>query len=143
MEVKTMIRVNFDNLDYTDEGLHVWQGKPFTGIAYENFPNGQRQSEVTFIDGIKNGTTREWYPSGHLETEQHIVHGSKHGECREWFENGQLKIETTYEFGILVRKKVWNETGELVQEFEITEHDNLYSVLQTFRKTRGYPDNVA
>lgn len=131
-----MIRVNEDELEYTDELIYTWQGKPFTGIGYEHLRTGER-IEVSYLDGRQTGIAREWYPDGTLKSEEHYVNGSKHGICQEWFKNGQLKTEAFYEFSIRVKEKIWNEKGELVQEFEISENDNRYSTLTTFRQTRG------
>lgn len=132
-----MIRVDEDTLEYTNESIYMWQGKPFTGIGYECLPNGDLISEVSYVDGIQRGIAREWYSSGQLHVEEHYIDGSKHGECREWFENGQLKIEAVYEFSILVKQKMWDEKGRLVKVFEIDEGDSLYSTLKVFRETRG------
>ena len=138
-----MIRVDEDELEYTDESIYIWQGKPFTGIGYECLPNGALISEVSYVDGIQRGIAREWYSSGQLHVEEHYFDGSKHGEYHEWFENGQLKTETVYEFSILVKKKVWDEKGSLVKEFEISESDSLYSTLKVFRETKGSSNSYA
>lgn len=134
-----MICINMENLEYTDEGIYTYQGIPFCGFGIEYYENGQLQSEISYRDGIENGITREWFSNGQLECENQIVNGGKHGRCQEWFESGRLKNDSLYEFGILTKKKQWDETGKLVQEFEISEHDNLYSTLLLFRETNKMP----
>ena len=59
-------------------GLAYFEEKPFTGVAVEKYPNGQKSWEATFKDGEQHG----------LET--------------RWFENGQKKFEATYKDGEIV-----------------------------------------
>lgn len=46
-------------LDVNDENIYLWQGKPFTGVAYEQTPNGKIESEFEFVNGLREGISRE------------------------------------------------------------------------------------
>ena len=63
------------------------QKKPFTGVAVEKYPNGQKRMENTFKDGKRHG----------LET--------------DWFENGQKQFEITWKEGEFISTKEWDEDG--------------------------------
>ena len=129
-----MTRVNHTELDFADDLLCLWHGEPFTGVACEYASNMALVSEVTYVDGMQTGMTREWYPSGQLKMECEYLNGSKHGILREWFESGHLEAEASYEFSILTRKRTWDREGHLVGGFEISSKDPQYSLLLTLRQ---------
>lgn len=133
-----IIRINFDELDFTDDLINTWNGHPFTGIAFEYNDQGKLISEVPFVDGIEHGIVRDWYPSGQLKKETHLMWGGLHGVAREWYENGRLKSEAYGEYAILVKRKEWDENGNLIFEKHITENDSLYEILMKRRKKRPY-----
>ncbi len=126
------MRINHDDLDYTDELIFEWQEKPFTGIAYE-LEDDTLQSEISYIDGVQQGITREWYLSGQLKIECLYKNGSLHGYYREWFKNDQMKTDRLYELAVLVRKKDWDVNGVLLEDFEIDEQHQQYSLLEKLR----------
>lgn len=128
------LRVDFDDLELTDELIHYWQGKPFTGIAYEYGAEGKLLSEMSFVDGKEQGVAHEWYPSGQLKEEKEYREGSLHGQSQEWYKNGLLKSLSHYEYGILVDRKEWDKQGNLVKEVTIGEDNNLYSILKMRRQ---------
>ena len=57
-----MLRINVNDLDedYTEGGslLLTWEGKPFTGIAYEMSTQGALWSEQSYEEGILSGQSR-------------------------------------------------------------------------------------
>ena len=107
-----MLRIADGELDITDDLVVYWQGKPFTGIAYEH---GARKAlgEIEYKNGIQHGFTRTWS------------------------ESGQLISEKYYEYNILIHKKEWNEKGEIVREFQLTSEHDSYSRWQYFKRTQG------
>lgn len=129
-----IIRINFDELDFTDDLINTWNGKPFTGIAFEYNGQGKLISEVSFVDGIEHGIARDWYPSGQLKKETYLMWGGLHGVSREWFENGRLKSEAYGEYAILIKRKIWDEDGNLILDKHISENDPLYKILQSRRQ---------
>lgn len=128
--------VDFDELDFDhDENLNLLNGIPFSGIAYE-MKNDGSWDEVTMVNGIENGISREWYPSGILKEEKHIYNNISHGITWGWNEKGQKIREAIYEYGILVKEDKWDENGKPILFYEINEDNSHFENLQIHRKTR-------
>ncbi|MBC7812551.1 MAG: hypothetical protein H7175_15460 [Burkholderiales bacterium] len=113
-----MERVNYDALEMDRDGIFLWKGKPFTGVAFEMYPNGQISAEDEMLEGIVNGFVREWYPSGERKLERFDKLSERHSWSREWFRNGILKRETTSADGFRIKETIWNEEGQIVSTYE-------------------------
>jgi antitoxin component YwqK of YwqJK toxin-antitoxin module len=135
-----MERVLNDSLVY-DEGTMLHGGVPFTGIGYTLDANGAVNSEIEYRNGLEWGLSRTWYLPGKLFQESTLFMGTRHGTKREWYPNGQLKEEGDYELGFAVRKKTWDEAGNLLESYELKETDPKYRRLQHFREI--YRDDLA
>ena len=48
---------------------------PFTGIYIRTYPNGQKQKEINYKDGKKEGLTINWYENGQKESEGNYKDG--------------------------------------------------------------------
>ena len=129
----SILRVLGDDLDFDGNQFAFWEGKPFTGVAYDLMPDGQVWSEIEYIDGKEEGIARTWYPSRQVKHDITYRHGGRHGPEREWFENGNLKRETIFEHTITVKERVWDEQGNLIRDFELDEEDPNYSILELYR----------
>lgn len=131
-----MQRVNFDELelDMGDGNLYLWQGHPFTGIAYELRPDGALWSEIKYVNGRRHGIARDWYPSGQLSSETTYFSGGCFGPDREWDENGRLRSETMREFNYPLRERKWDENGHLISETVLGPDSPYYSQLEERRK---------
>ena len=129
-------RIDHDELEFIDYLTCTSDGKLFTGIAYELSERepGKLICEISYIDGIQEGLSRDWYLSGQLQTEDYYHHGSKHGSYREWFENGQLKSEGEYELSIPIFLKEWDAEGNLIKDFRISEDSSYYERLTIYRE---------
>jgi antitoxin component YwqK of YwqJK toxin-antitoxin module len=131
------MRVDWNDLDITDDAVvRLYEGVPFTGIAYETDDDGQTIVESTFVNGHIAGIQRDYYSSGQIRQEWYVRNGLSHGVFRSWYENGQVESEQLMEYGICVKKRLWNENEELIEETEIGEEDPLYSLLMISRGTR-------
>jgi len=64
-----------------------------------------------------------------------MLMGTYHGKKREWHPNGQLAEEADYELGFELRHKLWDEDGNLIEEFERDENDPAYEELKEERET--------
>jgi len=124
----TKIRVQFDLLEYKHDGLCYFEQIPFSGVAYDLFPNGQLSSEVEHIDGLQEGMARSWFPSGQLECQQMFWRDASHGKYFEWFENGKLKMARLDQFGFAILTKEWNVDGELVKCKRLRRSDPGYDI---------------
>ena len=129
--------VDYDQLERRD-GLMYFEGKPFTGVAVEKWPNGQKRLEVTFKDGKEHDLTTLWYDNGQKNMEGTAKDGvpvavtvwKPNGEkCPDtnfvngngiicyYHDNGQKKEETTFRDGKRdgLRTK-WHENGQKKEE---------------------------
>lgn len=62
-------------------------GKPFTGVAMEHWPNGQKKVRVKYREGRLQGKLEGWY------------------------QNGQKMIEGEYRDGVTIRYQEWDREG--------------------------------
>ena len=134
-----MAIIDRDELYFLEDGTYEWQDKPFSGIAREYRPDKSVVSESEFVDGMQDGFTRGYYPSGKLYTETHWVKNSHHGPARVWYENGQMERDALYEHGILVKEKKWDDSGQLLKDFQITEDHPLFKILESRRLRNKLP----
>jgi len=67
-------RVHIDDIQENDK-MAFYQGKPFTGIAYDVYSEGQLKFEGTYKDGKEDGLFQEWYENGQLRFEVTIKDG--------------------------------------------------------------------
>ena len=130
-----MRRVDVRDIEWRDYCYYV-DGVPFTGIGVEYYPDGRLRCEMSFENGIHQGQSRDWYPSGTMMQQADYRHNTLHGELTEWTESGRLIRRETYEFGICTANQGWDDDGNLVSEFRLTEDDPHYSILRMFRVSR-------
>ena len=92
--------VNLDKLEFREEseGIVYLRGSdaPYTGKAYELYPDGQKKQEGNFKNGKRDGLIVLWH------------------------ENGQKMAESNYRNGNKIEgsEKFWNIKGEPVESFK-------------------------
>lgn len=130
-----MLRVNSDDLeiDYGDGDVYLWQGKPFTGLAYEMHPDGSLWSEVEYVAGREHGLARDWFPSGQLQGETSYYRGKYFGPDREWDAQGQLRSEIVYEYSYPLRERTWDAAGRLMSNKHLEQDPVKYCRLEENR----------
>jgi antitoxin component YwqK of YwqJK toxin-antitoxin module len=113
-------RIDIDgpDVDYDDWQLLLYRGEYFTGEAVEYFPDGALWTLTTYDKGFRDGPDRQWYAGGALESEGVSRRNRAIGEWKEWFPDGRLRrVDVFDEKGNLQARRVWNEAGELVEEY--------------------------
>jgi antitoxin component YwqK of YwqJK toxin-antitoxin module len=94
--------------------------EPFSGLAYEEYPdgkkkmhipiqsgkihgkvtewekNGEKISEAEYNMGVQIGTEKQWYATGDKKLEISYTNGKANGVCTEWYKNGAKKSEGFY-----------------------------------------------
>ncbi|WP_060048285.1 toxin-antitoxin system YwqK family antitoxin [Burkholderia ubonensis] len=131
-----MQRILSSQLEYPGDGLYYLNGEPFSGISY-TLRDGWEKSETEIRQGLQWGTTKEWYEPGRPMREATFFKGVLHGRAREWHKNGQLAEDGEYEYGITLWEKSWDENGGLLEDFQLTEEDEDFQVLQQYRAIYG------
>jgi TonB family protein len=61
------------------------------GVVITKFPTGKIQSELTFVNKIREGSAKFYYENGNLRQEFSYVNGKVDGLVKEYYENGKLK----------------------------------------------------
>ena len=89
-----------------DKSTGLWhydvQRNPFTGRAFETFPNGSPRGEADFLNGRKDGLERFWWTNGKLKEEAQWFDGRPNGVFRQWDEKGELSNVVRYKNGQLI-----------------------------------------
>ena len=132
-------RLNEDDEFEFDEDQIVYNGVPFTGILYAEYPNAQLKRESPFRDGFAEGRCREWFPNGQLKQEWFAVHGRATGKFLQWHENGQPRSVGNYEYGVELSYDEWNERGDLVAHREINTTSELFKYVEHMRVKAATP----
>ena len=87
-----------------------------------------------YVDGIKEGTHREWYSNGQLKSEINYKGGSKYGLSRVFFKSGEFKSVVYYYYGRPISCEVWDELRNKCED------KNEYAVEYYFPKPRKEED---
>ena len=100
-----------------DKPMIYFEGKPFTGVAFDVYENGQLAREINLKDGKQDGLAQEWYSNGQLYYAINYKDGKEDGLAQEWYDNGQLHREINLkdgkEDGL---EQEWDENGQLLRE---------------------------
>lgn len=65
-------------------------GKAFSGIAFERYPNGRLLRVMDLKDGKKHGILLLWYPDGAAQMSANYREGILHGRFLGWYNNGSV-----------------------------------------------------
>lgn len=124
-----------ENLLGADGELVTLNGKPFTGIGFDPFPDGEGvEYETEYKDGLAHGFRRKLNIYGQLEYEVSCYEGVKHGVETHWFPDGTVKLKLVYEYGIKVSSRSWDKDGKLENEFVISPDSTNFALLVERRK---------
>ncbi|WP_052947761.1 toxin-antitoxin system YwqK family antitoxin [Aneurinibacillus tyrosinisolvens] len=133
MESKNHVRVDEELLEFDDD-LRCYNDSPFSGIGYENYPNGNLKTETLYKDGFQHGLSREWYPTGEIKSEFFWKKGSRYSKRQEWHRNSNIKSIANYEWGIELDNKEWDENGNLIKSEIIDPNSPNYFLLLKYRE---------
>lgn len=106
------MRLSYDDADFEDEQA-FFEGKPFTGVLFEEFPSGLLCSETFYVDGLRQGPERIWHESGLLAEEVFYWRNRWHGTSRAWLVDGTMIQDCVYLYGLCVVERRWSHSGQL------------------------------
>jgi copper chaperone CopZ len=104
--------VEYDKLEYENDGSFSLDGKAFTGTATDTHKkNSKRSKNYQFKDGQLHGLIREWYDNGQIGAKKFYKAGKRHGKTEYWDESGKLTATKIYQDDVHV-----DEAGKEVAE---------------------------
>jgi antitoxin component YwqK of YwqJK toxin-antitoxin module len=129
-----------------NQGILLYENKPFSGIQYLLFANQDTAKVSTYIVGKEQGWSKIWYedgrlaeeryyekgkrenihrawwPDGKLRFEYHFKNDEHHGQQKDWFLNGKLAEVFNYENGHEEgQQQMWFDDGSLKANYVIKE----------------------
>lgn len=101
LQAQVKKKINFHELDVI-KGLYFQPNTiaPYTGLAFEDHPNGNRQMEAQIKDGKVNGKVKEWERNGKKVYQAEYENGVQVGTEEQWYADGASKLLITYQNGI-------------------------------------------
>lgn len=108
------VDIGFD--PYTGLYIEMDTEKPYNGIGYTLFSNGEIESYTYYANGIEDIHTVEFYSNGKPMTYCDIKNSVGDGEIIKWNEKGIMIYWAEFEADVQKRFKEWNDNGELVGE---------------------------
>jgi antitoxin component YwqK of YwqJK toxin-antitoxin module len=133
----TMQRIDSNLLFRDDDQIYRYQGKPFTGVAYELRQDGTLWGEQTFARGVLDGASRSWYPNQQLQHETNYKLAWAHGWKKEWYPDGKTKSAKLFELGVCVERKCWDGAGALIEDYKIDPASNDFATLEQKRRAEN------
>jgi antitoxin component YwqK of YwqJK toxin-antitoxin module len=74
------------------------------------YPNGKKQEESTFVDGVKDGIAKWYDQDENIIAEYNYSKGELNGEQKTFYTSGTVRTQDTYNNG--------KQTGEHLEYFE-------------------------
>ena len=116
-------------------GITYYNEKPYTGVFYRNYKNGQLRRKEAFKNGKKDGLVEEYSIKGQLEYKANFKSGKHNGISEQYNKKtGKLQFKNTWEnHKMNGLSEQYYETGEL--EFKGNFKDNkLTGVVNWYHK---------
>ncbi|WP_164887365.1 toxin-antitoxin system YwqK family antitoxin [Hahella sp. KA22] len=132
-----MSQIDESLLEFNDDDLLVFEGKPYTGETFLNYAGGNIKRAMSYDNGLPSGCCKEWYESGQLKREWLAVRSQGASEEKQYYENGvTLSIRLT-EHNIETSYEKYNESGELVEQRKLEANSPMAKVLERMRNVHA------
>lgn len=133
-----MIKVAEDDLEYSDDSIWTFDGKPFTGIGVVELP-GDGIRETQFESGVEHGGTKVWDSNGILREFLPCFRDTLHGISLRYDANGEIEVAERYEYGVRVSEGVPDSKGCLSWTTVLEEGSPLARVRQKYAEELEWP----
>lgn len=113
---------------YSDEVLDHPEdegGKPFTGLAYELYDNGNFVYYCYYKNGFSEGNYVEFYHNGNLKSQCYMVRGQIRGTEKIWYDSGERKYEGEFKYGVCLNYTEWDKQGNIIKQKASPTKDDL------------------
>lgn len=81
--------IEFGRLEQTGETYYL-DTKPFSGLAFEHYPNTRLLRVLSLKDGLQHGPMYLWYPDGTPQMSANYRAGRLFGRFLGWYANGGI-----------------------------------------------------
>lgn len=88
-----MERVHASQVSLAQDGFYHCDGRPFTGMAVTQFPDGSPRSEAEYRNGLRWGASKTCHKNGTPAAAAEFFRDVLHGVAREWTIDGQCVSE--------------------------------------------------
>ena len=110
--------------------------KPFTGILFAKYPNGNYSSWQEYVDGVGQGKWINYYENGNYKEMGYYNNNLVEGPIKKYHENGNLKAEGTYkDWRIKIGKwKYFDQNGFLESTQDFGEKGSIEEVKEYYER---------
>lgn len=122
----------------TTDGVYRYfakgEDKPFTGILFAKYPNGNYSSWQEYEDGLGEGKWINYYENGNYKEVGNYSENRVEGPIKKYYENGILKAKGQYK-DWRVKVGNWNyydQDGNLVETKDYGEKGSIEEVQDYF-----------
>lgn len=112
------------------------EDKPFTGILYATYPNGNYSSWQEFVDGVGQGKWINYYENGNYKEIGNYNNNLVEGPIKKYYENGNLKADGTYK-DWRIKIGIWNYydiDGNLESTIDYGEKGSIEEVKEYYER---------
>ncbi len=86
------------------------------GVVKSYYPNGNVQSETSYVNDVLDGAAITYFQDGKINTEKNYSQGVLNGFVREYYESGKLKLEYFARMGVKDGAyRIYNSEGILTE----------------------------
>lgn len=110
--------------------------KPFTGVLFAKYPNGNYSSWQEYVDGVGQGKWINYYENGNYKEIGYYNNNLVEGPIKKYYENGILKAEGMYkDWRIKIGQwKYFDNNGKLKSTIDYGEKGSIEEVKQYYEK---------
>jgi len=92
------------------------------GMLTNYWENGQKKSEVSYVQGFMHGPRTAWYESGQIWSLGRNVDGAAEGTWSEWYPDGRKAREMNFQHGAYQGAYTeWHDNGQKRREVEFVK----------------------
>ena len=130
-----MLEIDYDDLDCDENHCHLYEGRPFTGLARERSPSGGPVAEVPFLGGMTPGAATAWHEPGRVRSVYNYTLNMLHGRATEYAPDGAVVLDAEYEYGICLWRRRYAPGGAVTEDYTIQSIESALEVLAMARTT--------
>lgn len=110
------------------------EDKPFTGVLFAKYPNGNYISWQQYVDGIGQGKWINYYENGNYKEIGYYNENRVEGPIKKYYEDGTLKAEGEYkDWRIRVGTwKYYDENGQLESTIDYGKKGSIVEVQEYY-----------